>query len=326
MSWYPKISIITPSYNQGKFIEQTIQSVLDQNYPNLEYIIIDGGSSDETLSVIKKYEKHLAYCISEKDRGQSHAINKGIQKSTGDIVNWLNSDDYYMPGALRHIAEQFKNPLITAYCGRSRVFSDSNERISGGTDIYAGNLFKTIGWARIDQPETFFKRSVWETIGFLNEEFHYIMDKEWWIRYLLIYGLDGIIKDDKVLVNFRIHSESKTGSQKEEFENETINYFYSISVQNRMKNIYEFIEKNFKVRLITIDPSYSNEISKEYINYFLFYLYNVAYAKNNYALSKKIREIIVVNSLSVEDSKLFKRVNLRMKLIPVYMKKVFNRL
>src|SRR5688500_3818909 len=96
----PKISIITPTYNQGHFIEQTIQSVIEQDYPNLEYIIIDGGSTDDTLSVIKKYEKYISYWISEKDKGQSEAINKGFKKATGDVVNWLNSDDYYEPGVL----------------------------------------------------------------------------------------------------------------------------------------------------------------------------------------------------------------------------------
>lgn len=94
MSVLPKITIITPTFNQGKFIEKSILSVLNQNYPNLEYIIIDGGSSDDTLDIIKKYENRITFWISEKDNGQSHAINKGLQKSSGDIINWLNSDDF----------------------------------------------------------------------------------------------------------------------------------------------------------------------------------------------------------------------------------------
>lgn len=99
---YPKITLVTPSFNQGEFIEETIRSVLLQNYPNLEYIIIDGGSTDDTVAIIKKYEKYISYWISEKDKGQSEAINKGLKIATGEIFNWLNSDDYYAPGTLKN--------------------------------------------------------------------------------------------------------------------------------------------------------------------------------------------------------------------------------
>src|SRR5690349_20315753 len=104
----PRISIVTPSYNQGQYLEQTIRSVLEQGYPNLQYIICDGGSTDGSVEIIKKYEKHLAWWCSEKDRGQSHAINKGFQHATGDVYAYLNSDDYYLPGALNRVAEAWQ--------------------------------------------------------------------------------------------------------------------------------------------------------------------------------------------------------------------------
>jgi len=111
-----KISIITPSYNQGQFLEETIISVLNQDYPNLEYIIIDGGSTDKSVEIIKKYEKYLTYWVSEKDRGQTHAINKGFIKSSGSILNWLNSDDLLVPGAINSVSKAFSKHSEADFC------------------------------------------------------------------------------------------------------------------------------------------------------------------------------------------------------------------
>src|ERR1043165_3339789 len=120
-----KISIVTPSFNQGRFLEETILSVLDQNYPNLEYIVIDGGSTDETLDVIRKYEDRITYWVSEKDRGQVHAINKGIEKTTGDIFGFLNSDDVYLPGTFKTVAEYFEgHPNSEWICGDTIMFGE----------------------------------------------------------------------------------------------------------------------------------------------------------------------------------------------------------
>ena len=126
MIQYPKISIVTPSYNQGQFIEETILSVLDQDYPDLEYLIIDGGSTDNTIDIIRKYSKHLTYWVSEPDRGQSHAINKGFAICTGEIFNWLNSDDLLLNNALSSVAE--------AYCS-----SEAEYKIVVGNCIWGVN-------------------------------------------------------------------------------------------------------------------------------------------------------------------------------------------
>src|SRR5438132_9480052 len=121
----PKISIVTPSFDQGRFIEETIRSVLDQNYPNLEYLIIDGGSTDQTIDIIRKYEKQLSYWESEKDRGQVHAINKGLARATGGICAFLNSHDVYLPGTLATVAKYFdEHPKAEWICGDTQMFGE----------------------------------------------------------------------------------------------------------------------------------------------------------------------------------------------------------
>jgi glycosyltransferase involved in cell wall biosynthesis len=209
---WPKISIITPSYNQGKFIEETIRSVLAQNYPNLEYIIIDGGSTDETIEIISKYGKWISYWESEPDNGQSHAINKGLIKCTGEIVNWLNSDDYYTPGALFDVASKFMDdPTLQVISGFERYINND----SAAHEIFEGTLVdtdleKTIELSQIGQPSTFFKTNKFKELGPIPEDLHYVMDGEMWVRYLLLNGQSKFSKIEKTLVNFRLHNDSKT--------------------------------------------------------------------------------------------------------------------
>jgi glycosyltransferase involved in cell wall biosynthesis len=225
-----KITIITPSFNQGRYLEQTINSIFDQNYPNLEYIIIDGGSTDNSIEIIKKYEKHINYWISKPDKGQSDGINKGLKIAKGEIINWLNSDDYYEKDTFKIINEKFQEPKVKVVCGKSRQFNDKGiVRSSPGTDWYPGNLEKSMGWARIDQPETFFRKSAFDKVGYLNPSLHYLMDREWWIRYLLIFGLDGIIDIEEILVNFRLHDTSKTVSAGKEFQKEHDAIYFALA-------------------------------------------------------------------------------------------------
>ncbi len=219
MSRSPKISIVTPSYNQGAYIERTIDSVLSQEYPNLEYIIIDGGSTDNSIEIIKKHEKHLTYWVSEKDNGQSHAINKGLHKCSGDIFNWLNSDDYFEKDILTEVGNTFqRNSQTLMLSGKARKFSRYTERLI--PEHNTPNLEQYIVRPPFFQPATFISMKAIEQMGRLNEKLHYCMDFEWYIRFLTLFGIKYITTSDKVLVNAEMHINSKTVSQLSKFEKE----------------------------------------------------------------------------------------------------------
>lgn len=203
----PKISIITPSYNQGQFIEETILSILDQGYDNLEYIIIDGGSTDETIDVIKKYESKIDYWVSEKDNGQSDAINKGLKRATGDIVAWLNSDDTYTEGTLQAIANAFlSNPDAGIVYGDVESFFPD-----GSTEVWKNDFIPADFFSRVSihQPAVFWKRELHDTFGYLDESFYYLMDYDLWAR---IFFNAPSVRLDRVLARFRVHDSAKTGN------------------------------------------------------------------------------------------------------------------
>ena len=220
---FPKISIVTPSFNQGKYIEQTILSVLDQHYPNLEYIIIDGGSNDDTVEILKKYKDQITYWISEPDKGQTHAINKGFEKCTGDIFNWINSDDYYEPGTFDKLANLFtEHPQVDVVCGREWSFNDvrPEAKTMNAGSIIKQNVYETIRVGVIDQPCTFFKMKRIESFFPLNESLHYVMDRQLWLSYLLEYGQAHILQTDQIFTWFRLHAQSKSIEQAHHFEAE----------------------------------------------------------------------------------------------------------
>jgi glycosyltransferase involved in cell wall biosynthesis len=308
----PKISIITPSFNQGQFIEETIDSVLSQNYSDLDYVIIDGGSTDNSVEIIKKYEKHLSYWVSEPDKGQSHAINKGLKVVSGEVVNWLNSDDFLALDALHRVSEVFSNPETKAYCARSTKFDENSQYLSRGTEVYSNNLEKTLGWARIDQPETWFRKAAFDVVGEVSEAMHYLMDREWWIRYLFTYGLEGIVQTDDVIVNFRLHADSKTVSQSEAIQIDHDTLFLHLATKYKRVDIVDFLQKNFDVRkdynLPHIDIS---NCSPTLFDYYLVRKADEAYFSGNIDLSRKMLAMIVETSLDLEAKKLYNRLTLR---------------
>lgn len=231
---YPKITIITPSFNQGHYLEQTILSVLNQNYPNLEYIIIDGGSTDNSAEIIRKYEGRLAYWVSEPDRGQAHAINKGLARATGDIFNWLNSDDYLEPGALEEVASQFeKNPNGKIVCGFTYCFFEETHTHS---HTYRMGLKPTIAETILDvemnQPGSFYRMDEVKKLGGVNESLRYVFDDELWFKFLMKNGMAPVIFSEKRLANFRLHKASKSVDEgMHEFYKELLNLQLFIAEQ-----------------------------------------------------------------------------------------------
>lgn len=217
---WPRISVITPSYNQGQFIEQTIRSVLLQGYPDLEYIIVDGGSSDESVGIIERYQKFLAYWASEPDRGQSHAINKGFARATGQIMCWLNSDDYYLPGTLKTVAENLAEGAgAYALVGHvSVVYVDGRpaEQAEGRYENRRRLLQFWKGY-RMPQSSIFWRREVFDSIGFLDERQHYIMDFDYWARIAEQFSFKNV---DQVLSCATYHSQAKTGDNYLKYQQE----------------------------------------------------------------------------------------------------------
>ncbi len=205
---FEKITIITPSYNQGRFLEQTILSVIGQHYPNLEYIIMDGGSTDNSVEIIKKYERHLAHWESEKDRGQAHALNKGFARATGTIFGWLNSDDFYLPGTLSFIAEQLEAHKPELLFGNCLHFVEDQQR-AYGSDVRSAHETRDLLLADyIIQPSSFWTRESWLQAGVLDESLHFGFDWEWFIRAMKAGTAFKV--EDRYLSAYRIHGEHKT--------------------------------------------------------------------------------------------------------------------
>lgn len=210
----PRISVITPSYNQVAFIEQTILSVLSQDYPNLEYLIIDGGSTDGTLEVLQRYDDHIIW-ISEKDNGQTNAINKGLRMASGEILTYLNTDDLYEPGALLAVGAYFAgHPEAAWVSGQCHNIDERGRIIRRGVSLYKnfwlrlGNYTVLQVLNFIAQPATFWRRCVVERVGYLDETLQYTMDYEYWLRISQHFRIHPL---NRALARFRIHAASKSG-------------------------------------------------------------------------------------------------------------------
>jgi glycosyltransferase involved in cell wall biosynthesis len=204
----PRVSIVTPSYNQSRYLEQAIVSVLDQDYPEIECLVIDGGSTDGSLEIIDRYANRLAYWVSETDEGQTDAINKGFDRAQGDILAWLNSDDLYQPGAVAEaVAYLAEHPEVGMVYGDANYIDETGKVI--GRFPAAQTDYKRLrrGYVHIPQQSVFFRARLWRMLGPLDPTFYFAMDYDLWVR---IAELTPIRYHPRTWAAFRLHGDAKS--------------------------------------------------------------------------------------------------------------------
>ncbi|WOO41431.1 glycosyltransferase family 2 protein [Rubellicoccus peritrichatus] len=269
----PKISIVTPSFNQGAFIEETILSVINQNYPNIEYIIIDGGSTDESVSIINRYEDHINSWVSEPDNGQSDAIIKGFKKCTGDLILWLNSDDLLTPGALHLIASIWqKHPevgLITGNCHQLFDLKTIDYKPLTSADARTKAFdHKRLNYQNpIRQPSTYINRKAYEECGGVKDDYSYCMDYDLWVN-LSRHNYE-IVETQAQLSVFRLHDQCKSVVSSHRFLTENlavaIRYQPDLAIISRIQRLAEYlIEQEATTHVKTISKLIEDDITETF--------------------------------------------------------------
>lgn len=269
----PKISVITPSYNQAQFLEQTILSVIGQQYPNLEYILMDGGSDDGSVDIIKKYEQHFTFWQSQRDGGQSAAINNGFARATGEILCWLNSDDLLMPGALLKIGRMFKEvKKPTIIFGNCLHFYEKSAKARGSNVVRDHqNLTLEITDYMI-QPSSFWTMETWKKVGPVDEKCNFAMDWDWFIRAKRL-GVEFVPIHD-YLSMYRIHDTHKSGSGDSKRTNEIAGLYRKYTSEKLAKAFlkwdYIYTNRKFIHNIIYISNHYDIKIVRKIMHVFLF--------------------------------------------------------
>ncbi|MBW4643781.1 MAG: glycosyltransferase [Goleter apudmare HA4340-LM2] len=243
-SAWPRITIVSPSYNQGHLIEETIRSILLQGYPNLEYIIVDGGSTDQTSEVIQKYQKYITYWVNHKPTTENeavHKVNQGFKKSTGEICGYLNTDDLYLPGTLKFVAEHFvQHPHHDFICAQTTFIDGESKPIKGFEELFMVeiNHITMTEECHIAQQSTFFRANTFEKIGYFNENFIYCFDYEFWLR-AFIAGLN-FEASRQVISKYRLHTTNKTTTAYSlgKFDRDFVNIYQSYLSNKELKPLY----------------------------------------------------------------------------------------
>jgi glycosyltransferase involved in cell wall biosynthesis len=319
---WQKFTIVTPSYNQGKYIEETIRSILLQGYPELEYIIIDGGSKDESVEIIKKYDKWLSFWISEKDSGQSNAINKGFKKATGDIINWVNSDDTLNKGVLFLLNHLFTKD-IGIVIGRATIYGDTvkeYETVYDPTEVIERAI---VGYA-FAQPSCFIRRNALEAVGLLDESLHFTMD---WDLYGKIVASHNHLLIKNIISRQLVHPEGKMVKNGYDFAQEAPRVFckfinsspYGAKYIPLLKQI-GYYDESYK---LTYDlPNLSQPIIDRSFQLFLYKMLHHEYNNHNSSKTLKLIQFIKKEFPSYYKKENLSSVYIKTILIPPFLKKM----
>jgi GT2 family glycosyltransferase len=247
------VSIITPSFNQSAYLEQTIQSVLEQDYPDVEYIVIDGASTDGSVNIIKRYSSRLAYWISEKDSGQADAINKGMRRAKGDIVAWLNSDDYYLPGAIQSAVAAFEsNPQAVMVYGNMLAVDQTGQTINQ-LHYHQLTLEDLLCFQIIGQPAVFIRRAALEKAGGLDLSFHFMLDHQLWIK---LAAQGPIVHMDQTWAAARYHPLAKNRAQAPGFAREAFRVLDWAQTQSNLAPILHRVQRRARASVQRVNARY----------------------------------------------------------------------
>jgi len=250
----PLVSIITPSFNQAAYLEETIKSVLAQDYSHLEYILVDGGSTDGSMDVIRQYTGRLAWWVSEKDSGQAEAINKGLARATGEIIAWLNSDDTYLPGAVSAAVRAFQDHPDAVLVYGNMLAVDENGETTNLLQYKQLNLEDLLCFQIIGQPAVFFRRDALERAGHLDPTYHFLLDHHLWLRI----ALQGhILHVDETWAAARYHTEAKNRARAAEFGQEAFRILdWAQHNQPELASVLAQVESRARASAHRVDARY----------------------------------------------------------------------
>jgi glycosyltransferase involved in cell wall biosynthesis len=250
---YPSISVVIPSFNQGQYIEETILSILGQQYPNLEIIVIDGGSTDNTVEILEQYSDQISYWHSKKDKGQADAINQGMNLSSGEVLCWLNSDDMYLPGTLLDIGQRFRGRTDKSHFiyGSALTIKQIDGVFGGGSQNAAPFEAMTLTHSYfLVQPSTFWTRQLWQCTGELNLSYNYVLDWDWFIRASKVTEFEYVQRFYSVYRYHPLHKTSTGGVERRKEIIEIVTKYsssYWINLYREVDKCYSQIKKTKKI-------------------------------------------------------------------------------